>query len=75
MKSIPWKAILPLLLGIVVALLPAPQGLSPTAWYFFGSCFRFSRSQTGRQHQMGFIRFFQHDCMAHIWSLHVCPGL
>ena len=35
MKSFPWKAVLPLLLGIVIALLPAPQGLTPTAWYFF----------------------------------------
>lgn len=35
MKSLPWKAVLPLLVGVVIALLPAPQGLSPTAWYFF----------------------------------------
>ena len=35
MKTIPWKAILPLLLGIIIALLPAPQGLNLTAWYFF----------------------------------------
>src|SRR5208283_3159261 len=35
MKMIPWKAVLPLLLGIIIALLPAPQGLNQTAWYFF----------------------------------------
>ncbi|MCX5837527.1 MAG: anion permease [Deltaproteobacteria bacterium] len=35
MKTILWKAILPLLLGIMIALLPAPQGLNLTAWYFF----------------------------------------
>jgi L-tartrate/succinate antiporter len=35
MKTIPWKAVLPLLLGIIIALLPAPQGLNQTAWYFF----------------------------------------
>jgi L-tartrate/succinate antiporter len=35
MKSLAWKAVLPLLLGIIIALLPAPQGLNQTAWYFF----------------------------------------
>jgi len=35
MKTIPWKAVLHLLLGIIIALLPAPQGLNLTAWYFF----------------------------------------
>jgi L-tartrate/succinate antiporter len=35
MKTIPWKAVLPLLLGIIIALLPAPPGLNLTAWYFF----------------------------------------
>ncbi|MGO9614288.1 MAG: anion permease, partial [Dissulfurispiraceae bacterium] len=35
MKMIPWKAVLPLLLGILIALIPAPQGLNQTAWYFF----------------------------------------
>ena len=35
MKSLAWKAVLPLLLGILIALLPAPQGLNPNAWYFF----------------------------------------
>ena len=35
MKTIPWKAVLPLLLGIIIALLPAHQGLNLTAWYFF----------------------------------------
>lgn len=35
MKSIPWKAILPVLIAIVVALIPAPEGLAPHAWYYF----------------------------------------
>jgi L-tartrate/succinate antiporter len=35
MKLLARKALLPLLLGIFIALLPVPQGLSQTAWYFF----------------------------------------
>ncbi len=35
MKSLIWKSILPLLMGVVIALLPAPEGLSLTAWYYF----------------------------------------
>ena len=35
MKSLIWKSILPLLLGIIIALLPVPQGLTLTAWYYF----------------------------------------
>jgi L-tartrate/succinate antiporter len=35
MKSLIWKSILPLLLGIIIALLPTPQGLTVTAWYYF----------------------------------------
>ncbi len=35
MKSLVWKAFLPLLLGILIAVLPAPHGLKLTAWYFF----------------------------------------
>ncbi len=35
MKSLIWKSILPLLLGISIALLPVPQGLTMTAWYYF----------------------------------------
>ncbi len=35
MKSLIWKSVLPLLLGVVIALFPAPQGLSLTAWYYF----------------------------------------
>ncbi|MCS6844795.1 MAG: anion permease [Caldilineales bacterium] len=35
MKSIPWKAILPVLVAVVVALIPAPEGLAPYAWYYF----------------------------------------
>jgi L-tartrate/succinate antiporter len=35
MKSIPWKAIIPVLVAIVIALIPAPEGLAPNAWYYF----------------------------------------
>ena len=35
MKSTVWKAILPLLLGVIIALLPVPKGLDLNAWYFF----------------------------------------
>lgn len=35
MKPIAWKAMPPLLLGIVLALLPAPHGLDLNAWRFF----------------------------------------
>ena len=35
MKSLIWKSVLPLILGIIIALLPAPQGLTLTAWYYF----------------------------------------
>jgi L-tartrate/succinate antiporter len=30
-----WKGLLAILVGGVVALLPVPEGLEPTAWYFF----------------------------------------
>src|ERR1041384_2058130 len=32
---IPWKAIIPIAVTLAVALLPAPMGLAPYAWYFF----------------------------------------
>lgn len=35
MKSIPWKAIIPVLVAVVIALIPAPEGLSANAWYYF----------------------------------------
>lgn len=35
MKSIPWKAVIPILVAVVIALLPAPAGLAPYAWYYF----------------------------------------
>ncbi len=35
MKSTLWKSLVPILLAIVLACLPVPKGLSPTAWYFF----------------------------------------
>ena len=31
----PWRAILPLAVAALIALLPAPEGLAPHAWYFF----------------------------------------
>lgn len=33
--NISWKAITPIIVAIVIALLPAPAGLAPHAWYFF----------------------------------------
>ena len=38
MGSTVWKALVPLLVGIIIAVLPVPQGLAPKAWYFF-ACF------------------------------------
>ncbi len=34
MKS-SWKALVPLLVAAAIALIPAPEGLAPHAWYFF----------------------------------------
>ena len=33
--KISWKALAPLLVAITIALIPAPAGLSPHAWYYF----------------------------------------
>lgn len=33
--SLPWKAIAPLAVGLLVAVSPVPDGLAPHAWYFF----------------------------------------
>jgi L-tartrate/succinate antiporter len=33
--NLPWKALAPIAVAIVLALLPAPEGLAPHAWYFF----------------------------------------
>ena len=30
-----WKALAPIAVAIIVALIPAPEGLAPHAWYFF----------------------------------------
>ncbi len=35
MKTLSWKALAPVLLAIVLALLPTPPGLEPHAWYYF----------------------------------------
>ena len=32
---LPWKAVVPLAVAAVIALLPAPAGLAPHAWWFF----------------------------------------
>jgi L-tartrate/succinate antiporter len=33
--NISWKAIIPIVVAVAIALLPAPNGLAPHAWYFF----------------------------------------
>jgi len=35
MKSVHWKALTPLLVATVIAILPVPQDLKPNAWYYF----------------------------------------
>lgn len=35
MKSTILKTVIPLAVGIIIALFPVPEGLTPTAWYFF----------------------------------------
>ena len=30
-----WKAIVPIVVALVIAVLPAPEGLAPYAWYYF----------------------------------------
>ena len=30
-----WRAIVPVLIGIAICLIPVPQGLQPKAWYYF----------------------------------------
>ena len=35
MKSTAWRALVPLAIGIIIALIPVPQGLTQNAWYFF----------------------------------------
>jgi L-tartrate/succinate antiporter len=31
----PWKALAPIVLALLLALIPPPGGLAPHAWYFF----------------------------------------
>ncbi len=31
----PWRALLPVGVAVLIALLPAPEGLAPYAWYYF----------------------------------------
>jgi L-tartrate/succinate antiporter len=33
--KLPWKPLAPVAVALVLALLPAPEGLAPHAWYFF----------------------------------------
>jgi L-tartrate/succinate antiporter len=30
-----WKGVIAILVGVIIAVLPVPSGLKPTAWYFF----------------------------------------
>ena len=34
-KGLPWRALLPVIVTLALALMPAPQGLPQHAWYFF----------------------------------------
>lgn len=34
-KVLPWKMIAPVLTGVVICLIPVPQGLQPSAWHYF----------------------------------------
>src|SRR5947199_6739974 len=34
-RRAPWRAVVPLAIVAIIALLPAPSGLEPHAWYFF----------------------------------------
>src|SRR5512139_1100928 len=33
--AFPWKAVLPIAVAVVLALIPPPEGLAQHAWYFF----------------------------------------
>lgn len=36
MKKLPyWRELVPILIGILICVIPIPQGLQPNAWYFF----------------------------------------
>ena len=35
MRRIGWRALLPIIVGIVIIAIPVPAGLKPKAWYFF----------------------------------------
>lgn len=35
MKKGAWRAIVPVLVAVVIAVLPVPEGLAPNAWYYF----------------------------------------
>jgi L-tartrate/succinate antiporter len=34
-KTTVWRAVLPILVAVVIAILPVPEGLTPNAWYYF----------------------------------------
>ena len=38
MGSTAWKALIPVLVGVIIACTACSQGLDPKAWYFF-ACF------------------------------------
>jgi len=35
MKTVVWKAAIPLAVGITIPVIPVPQGLNPNAWHYF----------------------------------------
>lgn len=35
MNSVVWKSVMPVLVGIIIALFPAPQGIDQNAWFYF----------------------------------------
>jgi L-tartrate/succinate antiporter len=35
MKKIGWRALIPIIVGIIIIAIPVPAGLKPNAWYYF----------------------------------------
>ena len=35
MKTPVWRAVIPVLVALIIAILPVPEGLTPKAWYYF----------------------------------------
>jgi len=34
-KTSVWRAVAPIVVAVVIAILPVPDGLTPKAWYYF----------------------------------------